>query len=306
MCTKLPELWIADVVVLEGMFTLNTTPLSTHSVMKEYALFLLQRFVINYFSSGTNQVHIVFDNPGRPPNTPKAFERKRRDCERTVSSHSDHKHMCFSDACAIPSNWRDCISCRTCTQALVLYLGECFFRNALATCTMKHYQQFIVAGYDDIAREIEANGANQIHELRCNAEEADTRVWLHALKSEGPCKLLCSSDIDVYHIGLPLIPCESSEVYIRVSMFYSPEHRYLSMNKLLSAIQNDSDLAFLPKEQLAKVLQVLFISTGCDYLSYFSGLGKSTFLKVFFQLAEFISGTSVGTLADTYVLLIES
>ena len=84
-----------------------------------------------------------------------------------------------------------------------------------------------------------------------------------------------------------------------MSMFYSQEHRYLGMNKLLSAIQNDPDLAFLPKDQLPKVLQVLFISTGCDYLSYFSGLGKSTFLKIFFQHAYFISGTSVGTLADT-------
>ena len=91
MCTTLPESWIADVVVLEGMFMLNTTPLSTHSIIKE-ALFLLRRFVINFFSSGTNQVHIVFDNPGRLPNTPKAFERKRRDSERTVSSD----HMCYS------------------------------------------------------------------------------------------------------------------------------------------------------------------------------------------------------------------
>ena len=128
---------------------LNTTPLSTHSIMKEYALFLLRRFVINYFSSSTNQVHILFDNPGRLPNSPKAFERKRRDSERTVSS--DHKHMCFSDACAIPSNSRDCISCRSCKWALLLYLGECFLQNALATCKMKHYQQFVVAEYDDIA-----------------------------------------------------------------------------------------------------------------------------------------------------------
>ena len=47
------------------------------------------------------------------------------------------------------------------------------------------------------------NGVNPIPELRCNVEEADTRVWLHALKGEGPHKLLCSSDTDftilVYH-----------------------------------------------------------------------------------------------------------
>ncbi len=44
-----------------------------------------------------------------------------------------------------------------------------------------------------------------ISNLKSDAEEADTRVWLHALKSGGIRKLICSPDTDVFHIGLPLV-----------------------------------------------------------------------------------------------------
>ena len=177
------------------------------------------RFVINFFSSGTNQVHIVFDNHGRLPNTPKAFERKRRDSERQKRLResgeilSEQYHLIISMCAFLMHVLFPAIggTVSLAEHGNGPYLGECFLQNALATCKMKQYQQFVVAGYDDIAWGVGVNGVNPIPELSCNAEEADT---LHALKSEGPHKLLCSSDTDVYHIGLPLIPCESSEVYI--------------------------------------------------------------------------------------------
>jgi len=42
------------------------------------------------------------------------------------------------------------------------------------------------------------------------------------------------------------------------------------------------------------------VCTGCDYISFFSQLGKATFLRYFFQYASFITGgEQPGTLADT-------
>lgn len=44
----------------------------------------------------------------------------------------------------------------------------------------------------------------------------------------------------------------------------------------------------------------LYIVTGCDYTSYTAGIGKVTFLKCFFQHAEFITGTqTIGCLSQT-------
>lgn len=54
-------------------------------------------------------------------------------------------------------------------------------------------------------------------------------------------------------------------------------------------MDNDPDLAGIPREKLAKVFQVLFILSGCDYVS-FSGLGKAVFMNVFYQYSTYITG----------------
>ena len=51
---------------------------------------------------------------------------------------------------------------------------------------------------------------------------------------------------------------------------------------------------------LPQVMQTLFVCTGCDYTSFFSQIGKATFLRYFFQYAAFITGReSKDSLADT-------
>ena len=76
---QLPGSWTPEVVVIDGMFMINTSPLSTHTNMKEYSTFLLRRFVLCYLIHRVHSVHIVFDNPGRQPSSPKTIEQKRRD-----------------------------------------------------------------------------------------------------------------------------------------------------------------------------------------------------------------------------------
>ena len=113
----------------------------------------------------------------------------------------------------------------------------------------------------DLALEVGAGGVRPLLELRCEADEAGTRVWLHTLQSEGTRKLVCSPDTDVYHIGLPLVTSHLCDVYVRISMFSSLDHRYMSLNTLCKALQDDPDLASLPREILPQLLQTLFIST---------------------------------------------
>ena len=88
------------------------------------------------------------------------------------------------------------------------------------------------------------------------------------------------------------------DVFVRVSMFSSQECCYLTLNSLITSLEGDPDFGSIPRELLPKVLQTLFICTGCDYVSYFAGFGKSMFLKVVFQHVSFINDVSEGTLAS--------
>lgn len=77
-------------------------------------------------------------------------------------------------------------------------------------------------------------------------------------------------------------------------------HQKNSYWPLSKAFLNDPDLAHINTTILPQIMQTLFICTGCDYISFFSQIGKATFLRYFFQYASFITGReSQGTLADT-------
>ena len=54
---------------------------------------------------------------------------------------------------------------------------------------------------------------------------------------------------------------------------------------------------------MSKIIQVVFICSGCDFVSYFVRLGKQPFFNTFFQYAAFICGLFIenaeGTLSNT-------
>ena len=68
--------------------------------------------------------------------------------------------------------------------------------------------------------------------------------------------------------------------------------KFVNIPALNSALCTDPDLAGLNATELPQILQTLFVCTGCDYTSFFSGLGKATFLHYFFQFASFITGAN--------------
>ena len=54
----------------------------------------------------------------------------------------------------------------------------------------------------------------------CNAEETDTRLWLHSKCTLCLKILILSPDTDIYHIGLPLIQ-RQKDIMVRISMYNS-------------------------------------------------------------------------------------
>ena len=109
---SLPADWLPDIVILEGMFIINTVPLRIHSKLSEYVVFLIRRYIAWYIRSGAMEIHLVFDDPSRLGEHPKCIERSRRD--GNTCSTDDHDHLTFTDDMKIPKKWTEKVNCRQC------------------------------------------------------------------------------------------------------------------------------------------------------------------------------------------------
>ena len=283
-----PAQWVPDTVILEGMFLIQTAPIPTMKYMKEYAKFLLTRFIRQHLNAGATEVHVVFDNPGSMPESPKEIEQGRRDAH---SSNPPSDHTCFvmNHDMNIPDKWRTILECRKCKSNLTSYV---------ASAMLELVPQFLATGQEFITniRETAYSVGTCGHteprpNLWTNADEADLRVWLHCLHSSGTRKLIFSLDTDVYHIGLTLTHImTTSDVIIQLSKTLTDNIKLLHLNTLINALATDPDLAGILSNMQPQVLQTLYVCTGCDYISFFASIGKTSFLSTLFQYASFIAG----------------
>ena len=85
LLNHLPPQWFPQVVLIDGMFIINTTPLRKNKSLFDYSLVL----------SGAVEVHLIFDKPLTCQFSPKVFERQRRDDCRSGSTDV-HVHITFN------------------------------------------------------------------------------------------------------------------------------------------------------------------------------------------------------------------
>ena len=201
------------------------------------------------FIRGSEEVHIIFDSPGRLINTPKYFEQQRRDQGTKISL----EHYCDDlqgNTRIQYRKWREnFLNCRECKRNLVRFIGKYFLNNA-ATYLQSHQTLYVAGCFDeeiaDTAWFTSGSTRPQPHPVyTCNVEETDMRVWLHATKT--PCNhvLIVSPDTDVYHIGLPLPCVTQKQVLVQVSAINSHQLKLLNLTTLVQALRNDPDLAHL-------------------------------------------------------------
>ena len=134
--------------------------------------------------------------------------------------------------------------------------------------------------------------------LTTNAEEADTRIWLHAKFSYGTRILIFSPDTDVYHIGL-LNKLTQHEVIVQLNTL-GTDLKLVALNVLSECFHNDHELSQIDRPLINKIFVTLYVLTGCDFTSFFVGITKTAFAKTLFHYAEFITGdtkVAPGTLA---------
>ncbi len=88
-------------------------------------------------------------------------------------------------------------------------------------------------------------------------------------------------------IGLPLVTPDEI-VIVQLSRPCDKELKLINVNNLLDLLRRDPDLVHVPEQYIPRIIQVLFANTGCDYISFFSGIGKAFFLKVFLNIQNLL------------------
>ncbi|XP_072051451.1 uncharacterized protein [Amphiura filiformis] len=285
--------------IIDGMFTIQTTPLDVHKTFHDYIFCLFRRWVLLPFSLfQASQIHIVFDHPHRHGVSPKDVERSQRDM-RQESSHVDEEtytSLSIDSKIPKPSQWRAFLANRRLKRLLVNLL--CSTLLSLAESHLPAGKFLIISGgfegeFIDQAFQVSDGHSFHVPSYDSNHEEGDSRIWFHAITSTCNIVVVYSPDRDILHVGLPIVSLVSGRefvVHLRASV---ANELFCNLSKLVSCINSDIALNSLGADMLQKLptfLQILFISSGCDFVSKFYGHSKTSFFSVFQRDCRFITG----------------
>ena len=93
----LPQNWSPDSVVIDGMFMLNSAPVSgQHKTFGDYSKVIYSRFIMPHFKKGATSVAVAFDHPNRNGPSPKE-PREIKVNRNTVSLPTDY-YLCHSSS----------------------------------------------------------------------------------------------------------------------------------------------------------------------------------------------------------------
>ena len=134
---------------------------------------------------------------------------------------------------------------------------------------LQSHQEVIVGHLDGSSWRISSRGKEQLPELFCDNEEADSRLFMNASYCSGNTTVsrivVFSSDTKVivvacYHCNHLLQTC--SEVWIRTS--HAKKSQFIPIHRIYTTL----------REKICRVLPSFHCLTGCDFTGSFSGIGK--------------------------------
>ncbi|XP_071812536.1 uncharacterized protein [Apostichopus japonicus] len=259
---ELPKecVWIVDGMAKLQQLNSKTMPDTIGQLAKK----ILRDLVYLARSTGSNIIHFVTDT--YPAMSIKGAERKRR-----AASGSQRIKITKPDQ-PVPKQWKKYLANGFNKEQLVNFLFDSW--STYGEEDLKGISVYI-AHAEQCHLITASNGTTNIQEvpeLHCTHEEADTRMLLHAkYASDMGSKdiVIKSPDTDVFIIGIAMSPkLESSKLYFNTGK--EEKNRTIS----LQAIQLDLG------EETTKVMIGLHCFTGCDSTSSFYGKGKTRPLKL--------------------------
>ena len=200
-----------------------------------------------------DNVHLVFDHPHRHGLSGKDVERHRRDQSSEPCNRHTNSTLTAASPCPSAAEWSCIIRCRDCKRQLVNLFS--WASQLLVGLQPLENKNFVTAGgfdgalMDKAFREMAEGKPVEEPGYGGNHEEADTRVWQHAVKF--PKALVYSPDTDVMIIGLGVVD-QGTHAIVRNDMPGSQQQTFIDISSLQDKIHRDPALSSIPKRRGAR------------------------------------------------------
>jgi hypothetical protein len=283
-------------LIVDGMVVVYACkPLSNHNTFRDYAAYLFKKWVLDKFMfKGYKEIHFCFDRQELDIASPKSIERDRRDSTKTPGL----VYLDIKEDSHTPYDWHNFLGNRSNKKKLVEFLSEQFVILASRLLDSAHILVisggFKEPGTAQMFMHISDDASEEDSPLDpfCNNHlEGDTMLYLHAVNSfhSNSPVVLYSIDTDIMQIGLPMVSKYPDRHFIVHFKEGAAENMYVDLNMLLDDMCKNNDLRVFNKATIARELQVLYICSGCDYVSFFNNFSKTSFYDAYFNNIGFIS-----------------
>lgn len=235
---KMPSGSNSDLVILEGMFIINSAPIrSRHKTFSDHMQYLIRRWILPHFKSGAKEVHILFDRPGALSQdgspTLKDLERCRRDDKKKPADTVENIVI----SSQLPKGkWIDFIMNRENKKHYINLISQNFLN--FVRPQLKKEQTCVLNGCFEggncYAISDSSDDCFPVENLASNHEETDTLIWLHVMKSCHNNILIFSPDTDILFIGLSFaskILLSGKKIMLQINVL-GETVKYVDFNKL--------------------------------------------------------------------------
>ena len=216
-------------------------------------------------------MHLIFDKVYRQLFNPKPFKHVKR----YSKNRYDHQHCSFTPEANVPNKRQEYLQCQQCKRSIVEAVGLALLQKG--RYFLVGQQRLLLAGCFSgkgennawLLKEGEVS-AEQPEQHYSTAEEADSRIWRHAMQSQATNILIYSPDTAVCNIGLSFLNQYPIATYIsQLNIPHADEKKYINLNNLKKALSKDTDLSNVPQDEVCLILQTLFICTAVWVQLYF-------------------------------------
>ena len=267
---------------------LHLAPITGIKTFKDWVYLMLERKVLKFFKEA-DEIHLVYDCPEI-----LGFNLKKKLQEERDSKTTDFPTLegDISDSTLIPSTtreWPNLLANRENKKKIVKYIGETVLR---LNETLETGKGIVIGGCTEDGKTylVQKGGIEPLSELKCNHEEADTRVFAHAKWTDKNTCHIVAADTDILSILLLNFHRFTGK---NMLLDQSDHGRVLHMNALVDAMNEDQDTDMIALRQRNDISIPVFFALvhlllGSDILCSPRGFGPAMVLKTCIDFSAFL------------------